>query len=86
MLVELNRFDEAEAAFIRIAWFGKTEFDPMTLNNINNGVRSTLHSNRESNRGSQAMDSKLSALKKSTRSGLMKSITSQKTSGLYEDE
>ena len=42
LLIELNRFDEAEAAMRRIARFGGTEFDPISLNQINNGVRSSM--------------------------------------------
>ena len=48
LLVELNRLDEAEAAMIRIAWFGGKTFDPMELNDINNGHRTTLIPNKKS--------------------------------------
>ena len=48
ILVELNRLDEAELAMIRIAWFGGKDFDPMDLNDINNGARTTLIPNKKS--------------------------------------
>ena len=72
LLVELNRFDEAEAAMTRIAAIGGTQFDPMTLNQINNGARSSMHINMNEERQATVV----SALRKSA----------LKTSGLYEAE
>ena len=72
LLVELNRFDEAEAAMVKIASIGGTRFDPMSLNEINNGARNTM----QINMNSQVQDSVGSALRPSR----------LKTSGLYEAE
>ena len=70
-LIEQNRLDEAEAAFNRIAWFGRSRFDPIELNGINNGVRrSTVHSE----------------LKQSAVASVLRGTTKQQTSGLYQDE
>ena len=74
LLVELNRFDEAEAAMVRIAKFGGTEFDPVALNEINNGVRNSMKMNMSEARQATVV------------SALRKSASALKTSGLYEDE
>ena len=72
LLVELNRFDEAEAAMVRIAKIGGTQFDPIALNQINNGARSSMQINVNEERQATVV----SALRKSN----------LKTSGLYEAE
>ena len=70
-LIEQNRLDEAEAAFNRIAWFGRSRFDPIELNGINNGVRrSTVHSE----------------LKQSAVASVLRGTTKNQTSGLYQEE
>ena len=46
ILIELNRLDEAEAAFIKVAKIGGTNFDAFDLNEINNGFRTTMHANK----------------------------------------
>ena len=87
LLVELNRLDEAEAAMIRIAWFGGTTFDPFDLNEINNGFRTTMHANKM-NQSEVSHGSTLRHRSKRSmatgRSGVFKSKVH--TSGIYEEE
>ena len=75
LLVELNRFDEAERALRRIAWFGGTEFDPMSLNDINNGARQSIRAVADENALMNKVDSVLSIRNSKI-----------KTSGIYDDE